>query len=163
VTITASEKKDFYCNACKQFFLKDDATVFKHDEFVRYFCPKCNKQLLFVCIDCNSGIMDYSEQIILGDYDESGVREPFCNFCGHGYRRIDTLRKSTVISKNNLKSITHAILTRCSLPYGIRDQIVDFIIVQCKTKEDVVNFFSDNYDEDKDFVRDNIKGKIVSF
>ncbi|MEF8880020.1 MAG: hypothetical protein V5A64_06495 [Candidatus Thermoplasmatota archaeon] len=166
--------KDFYCRNCKKFFdeTEIDKTTksFGLNVVQKRFCKVCHTNLDFVCNNCKQGFMKSANPAPSGDFTRDGYVEPFCTMCGHGYikqlnyivNEPDKYNKD-IISKRNIKELVDKIFTRKGLPYNQKNEYENFIFQNCRSKEEIIDYLSDKFSENPNFIHRNLPGDIVSF
>lgn len=155
----------FYCKTCKTTYPYNE-TIIHHNidnSQKQFLCPKCKNKLIHTCLACN-GLMIKPEKPILGDYNEDGFLECFCNTCGCGFIHIYGTKHITFyISKREIKRVIDKIFTIHNLDYRNKKDIQQKIFNTCKTKEQIINILSDTYNENKNKLNIEIKGFFLTF
>lgn len=162
-----TESSKFYCKTCNKHYKQDETKkVYNYDMTQkRHLCPHCSNRLYRICQTCYQGKMFKPEHPTTGDFTAEGYLESFCTICGAGF--IQTIIKFDInkfyISKRNIKRLLDKVFTRQGIPYSDKNQVMEQITVVCKTRDQIIGFFKESFDEDEVFINNELVGKYVNF
>lgn len=157
----------FYCKTCDKYYKQNNVkTIYSYDMTQkRHLCPHCDNRLYRICQTCYQGKMLKPDQPISGDYTPEGYLEDFCTTCGAGF--IQTTAGCNIdsfyISKRNVKKLLDKVFTRQGLPYNEKTVFMTQIVTVCKTRDQLIGFFKESFDEDEFFINSELVGKYVGF
>lgn len=130
----------------------------------------CQSNLDFVCDTCKQGFMKCANPAPSGDFTQDGYIEPFCTMCGHGYIKQSSYSLNdnnipyrSIISKRSVKALVDKIFTRQGLHYKQKTEYENFIFQNCRSKEEIISYLSENFSENPSFIHRNLSGDVVSF
>jgi len=119
----------------------------------------------FDCLDC-SGDMMLSDPPLSSDFNEEGKQDAFCNDCLHGFpknveevqRTVETNYVNTVTNKK-LVEILVILQVKNNLPYlkyVEKQESVQDIRNNCRSRRQLIDFLVDKYNENEDFIESRI-------
>lgn len=166
LTITGGETR-FFCKPCNTFYQPNEVEVIFSSDYTqrKSLCPKCKGRLTRICQICDQGKMLVPEKPVSGDYDVEGFLECFCTNCGSGFIKSIIINDNVkfYISKRDIKSLVDKVFTRKHIPYNEKTNIENKIVVECKTRSQIMDLLIKDFNEDRDFLDKEIIGKYVSF
>jgi len=159
--------EEYYCSKCRKYIKKEEAEIKYSQDFLqkRMLCPECFSRLITICRTCNIGKMKKSLIVICGDFTKDGFMESFCDECGAGFimREPGKHFETFFISKRNIKNLVDKVFTIKGYPYPKKETAENIIFSHCKTRKEILDFFSDNLLKEKGFLKEELKGKYVNF
>lgn len=120
-------------------------------------------------INCNDcfGDMELSDPPILGDFNDQGSQDAFCDTCGNGFKneimKSERTASSTFTEVLSEKKLLHLHGKICKLigrpylhGYAEKQEFCQMIRDTCHTRKDLIDYYVDSYKVDPDFWEENL-------
>lgn len=119
----------------------------------RYYCITCNSRLIRVCDTCSKGLMKLDKYPDLGDFNQDGFPDAFCQLCGMGFKILLPGNNGNGYSKRRIRLLVHSAYVLKNYDFSDKKEFLDNLYKECDTFDEAISYISKKLRVKESFIR----------